>query len=81
MNLLTRLRTWINRFDKKAKVYPHSYMVNVLITHPRLTNSLVNTPVVIDAHSSEHARRQLRKELKVVVGRAVVVPKRKMKTI
>jgi hypothetical protein len=52
-----------------VKQYPNTYTVMVSLQHPRLVNSIVRVPVRIDAHSKDHAREQLRKELKVTVGK------------
>jgi hypothetical protein len=52
------------------KVYPNRYTVIVSLKHPMLVNSIVKVPVTIDAHDKDHAREQLRKELKVTLGRA-----------
>lgn len=72
------LRPIFEFFRKRTrrKVFTNTYLVNVLVKHPRLTNSLVQVPVTIDAASKRHARRQLRAELKISIGRAVIAPRK-----
>lgn len=52
-----------------SKPMPHSYQVEVLVCHPRLGNSLTIVPVIVDAHTTGHARRQLLKDLKIKLGK------------
>ncbi|MCE2936659.1 MAG: hypothetical protein ACK5WO_00205 [Cyclobacteriaceae bacterium] len=55
---------------KSRNVFPRTYYVNILITHPLVPHAILRTKVSIDAHDAEHARKQLRESLKITVGRA-----------
>lgn len=46
-------------------------VVSVSLDHPQIAGShIINIPVAIDAHDKEHARRRLREELQIIVGKA-----------
>lgn len=54
---------------KKDKIYPRTYVVRVSLSHPKVIGHIQTIEIAIDAHSGSHARRQLKEELKLVVGR------------
>lgn len=71
MNLFEFFR---RMFTREEKIHTRPYVVNVLIEHPQIIGGAVFTfKIGIDANSKEHARRRLRKELKIIIGRAYLL--------
>ena len=74
-SIFARLSQWMNRF--RPKVYPKTYTVEVYLNHPRVVNRITTVLVNIDAHSKDHARLQVQRELSISVGKAVLTSKLK----
>lgn len=56
---------------KKDKIYPRTYVVRVSLSHPKVIGHIQTVEIAIDAHSSSHARSQLRSELELKVGKVL----------
>lgn len=59
------------RLFRRQRSFMYRYKFDILVQHPALPHALVRVPVTIDAPSKAAARRQLKRELKITVGRAV----------
>jgi hypothetical protein len=56
---------------KDHKVYPGTFVVNVSLEHPQIIGwPIAKHRIAIDANSKEHARKRLKEELRIIVGRA-----------
>lgn len=67
-----RLFNFFRRTKRQPeKLYPNRYVVRVSISHPLIAGKITSVLVTIDAHSGSHARKQLKEQLTLTVGKVV----------